>query len=142
VGRSAELSAREIYRVRGRESPKPTSSDFRVRYAVSGTYISHSTCLRRWPRRVCPGMYFADRVGFHIGVCIISLYDIIPVSGENLPDSKRVKFSDTAFRCVNILRMSQLLIYSYHSLPVGLKCNFRIRNEKADRLLKAIALED
>lgn len=54
-------------------------------------------------------MYFADRVGFYIGACIVALYDITPLPGETLLDPKKVEFSDTAFPCVHILMNLQLL---------------------------------
>ncbi|PVF93563.1 cytochrome P450 [Serendipita vermifera] len=48
--------------------------------------------------RVCPGMYFADRVAFHLVVTICALFEILPLEGKARPDPKDVKYPDTLIR--------------------------------------------
>lgn len=38
-------------------------------------------------RRVCPGQYLADRMGFAFAAAILTAYNIVPVPGEEIPKS-------------------------------------------------------
>ncbi|KAG8833075.1 hypothetical protein FRC20_007746, partial [Serendipita sp. 405] len=37
-------------------------------------------------RRICPGQFLADRVGFTFAAAILKTYDILPLEGETLPE--------------------------------------------------------
>ncbi|PVF92945.1 cytochrome P450 [Serendipita vermifera] len=75
--------------------------------------------------RVCAGMYFADKVAFHTGVVIASLFDIVPMDGQSIPDPNTIEYSDGAF-----------------CQPIGFECQFVPRNKKAEQLLAAISMEE
>ena len=48
--------------------------------------------------RVCPGMYLADRVGFHIGATVAALYDVIPLEGCSRPKLGSIAYTDGVTR--------------------------------------------
>jgi cytochrome P450 len=50
--------------------------------------------------RVCPGMYLADRTGFHIAAKTVAAFDITPVPGKDRPRPELVEYTDAAFRRV------------------------------------------
>ncbi|KIM28323.1 hypothetical protein M408DRAFT_329427 [Serendipita vermifera MAFF 305830] len=75
--------------------------------------------------RVCPGMYLADRTGFHISATIAALYDVVPLEGKSRPKPELVEYTDTFFR-----------------LPVGLQCRFVPRDSRTSDLLKAAGLDE
>ncbi|KIM23782.1 hypothetical protein M408DRAFT_250244 [Serendipita vermifera MAFF 305830] len=70
--------------------------------------------------RVCPGMYLADRTGFHVAASLVALYDLVPLKGQSRPDPASVVYTDAAFR-----------------LPIGFECCFLPRSQE---LLKTIRL--
>jgi predicted AlkP superfamily pyrophosphatase or phosphodiesterase len=42
---------------------------------------------------ICPGMYFGDRVVFHIVTTIMSLYKVEPLEGSSIPDPNSIKYT-------------------------------------------------
>jgi len=84
-----------------------------------------TTLMFGFGMRVCPGMYLADRTGFHIAATTIALYNIVPLEGEEIPDPNTIEYTNTIFR-----------------EPVGFECRFIPRDEKVEDLLKAISLSD
>jgi cytochrome P450 len=50
--------------------------------------------------RVCPGMYLADRTGFHIAAKTVAAFDIAPLSGKDRPKPELAEYTDTSFRRV------------------------------------------
>lgn len=73
--------------------------------------------------RICPGMYFADRAGFHMTATTIALFNIDPLPGESVPLYTEVQYTK------NVLR-----------LPVKFDCMFTPRDGQAVHLLSSIAL--
>ncbi|KAG8836624.1 hypothetical protein FRB91_008556, partial [Serendipita sp. 411] len=71
--------------------------------------------------RTCPGMYFADRVGFHLILSLISLFDVLPLAGKDLPKPTDFEYTKS------------VILY-----PKNLECRFVPRNEKASALLSAM----
>ncbi|PVF97326.1 cytochrome P450 [Serendipita vermifera] len=51
------------------------------------------TTLFGWGMRVCPGMYFADRMVFHLAATVISLYKVEPLEGNGIPDPDNIKYT-------------------------------------------------
>jgi hypothetical protein len=43
-------------------------------------------------------MYLADKVAFHIGITILTLFNIVPLDGCKVPDPDTIEYTDTAFR--------------------------------------------
>lgn len=72
--------------------------------------------------RVCPGMYLADRVGFHFVTKTLSVYNVVPLEGKEKPEPSSMKYSTGAIR-----------------LPKNLECRFVPRNEKARELLSSLS---
>ncbi|PVF97367.1 cytochrome P450 [Serendipita vermifera] len=89
----------------------------------SGQTLNPHTVHFGWGTRVCPGMYLADRLVFHMVVTIVSLYKLEPLEGSKRPDPKSIKYTDKLIQ-----------------QPVGFRCRFVLRDEKARNLLKAISL--
>ncbi|PVF93573.1 cytochrome P450 [Serendipita vermifera] len=83
------------------------------------------TVLFGWGMRVCPGMYLADRIIFHLVATIISLYKVEPLEGHKIPDRKSVEYAPKAVQ-----------------QPIGFKCRFIVRDEKARHLLKTVSLNE
>ncbi|KIM28311.1 hypothetical protein M408DRAFT_329417 [Serendipita vermifera MAFF 305830] len=75
--------------------------------------------------RVCPGMYLADRIGFHVGVTVATLYDVAPLKGKNRPQPESVQYTDTLFR-----------------LPIDCECRFLPRDGRTLGLLKVAEMEE
>lgn len=73
--------------------------------------------------RVCPGIYLADKTGFHIATTIAALYEIAPLEGRSRPKPELTEYTDTAFR-----------------LPVGFECRFIPRDARAEHLLRTMAI--
>ncbi|KIM28303.1 hypothetical protein M408DRAFT_23708 [Serendipita vermifera MAFF 305830] len=48
--------------------------------------------------RVCPGMYLADRTGFHMGATIAALYDVAPLEGKSRPRPESAGYTDSFIR--------------------------------------------
>ncbi|KIM28306.1 hypothetical protein M408DRAFT_329415 [Serendipita vermifera MAFF 305830] len=48
--------------------------------------------------RVCPGMYLADRTGFHMGATIAALYDVAPLEGKSRPRPESAEYTDSLIR--------------------------------------------
>jgi Cytochrome P450 len=55
-----------------------------------------SSCYSR--TSVCPGMYLADRAGFHIAVTTIASYNVVPLEGAEIPDPNSIEYADSALR--------------------------------------------
>ncbi|PVF97330.1 cytochrome P450 [Serendipita vermifera] len=83
------------------------------------------TMLFGYGIRVCPGMWIADRLAFHIVATTVSLFHILPLEGKTLPDPKKIEWSDTAIQ-----------------QPLGFECRFVVRDEKAQQLLKTVSLHE
>ncbi|KAG8833349.1 hypothetical protein FRC17_010818 [Serendipita sp. 399] len=71
--------------------------------------------------RTCPGMHFADRVGFHLVLTLISLFDLLPPIGKDRPIPDTVEYTKS------------VILY-----PIDFKLRFVPRNEKAAALLSAM----
>jgi len=71
--------------------------------------------------RICPGRHIADRIGFGMISSIVSLYDILPLDGEERP--KSAEYIDAALR-----------------FPNNFKCRFVPRSEAARHILKDLSL--
>lgn len=69
---------------------------------------ARKTCLCDF--RVCPGMYFADRVVLHVVATIISLFHIAPLDGKKIPDPQSVEYTDLAIRYETASQYSTLSI--------------------------------
>src|SRR4051812_14811401 len=48
------------------------------------------------PHRICSGRYLADRIGFSVVAAVMSLYDILPLEGEERP--KSAEYLDSSLR--------------------------------------------
>lgn len=83
------------------------------------------TLIFGYGMRVCPGMYLADKVAFHLAITILALFNIVPLDGCKIPDPDTIEYTDTAFR---------------H--PIGFECQFIPRNEKTEQLLSTVALSE
>ncbi|PVF97327.1 cytochrome P450 [Serendipita vermifera] len=83
------------------------------------------TVIFGYGMRVCPGMYLADKVAFHIVATIVSLFNIVPLEGKKIPDPKTVEWDDMAIQ-----------------QPIGFDCRFMPRSEKTRELLKTVAFYD
>ncbi|PVF97331.1 cytochrome P450 [Serendipita vermifera] len=77
------------------------------------------TVLFGYGTRVCPGMYLADRLAFHMVVTINSLFQLTPLKGEERPDLKSIVWTDEGMKARK-----------------EFKCRFVVRDEKARQLLK------
>ncbi|PVF92948.1 cytochrome P450 [Serendipita vermifera] len=66
-----------------------------------------------------------DKVAFHLGATIASLFETLPLDGCKLPDPATIEYTDTVLR-----------------RPIGFECQFVPRNEKAQQLLKAVSIGD
>ncbi|KAG8797782.1 hypothetical protein FRC17_007646 [Serendipita sp. 399] len=73
--------------------------------------------------RICPGMYLADRAGFHIAASTMSLFDVLPLEGQTVPHPDDVEYSTSAF-----------------CMPVGFECRFVPRDDKARNLIQALSM--
>ncbi|KAG8761722.1 hypothetical protein FRC14_000106 [Serendipita sp. 396] len=73
--------------------------------------------------RVCPGMYLADRTGFHIAASTLSLFEVLPLEGQPAPKPDEVKYSTSAF-----------------CLPLGFECRFVPRDERARNMINALSM--
>ncbi|CCA72716.1 related to O-methylsterigmatocystin oxidoreductase [Serendipita indica DSM 11827] len=73
--------------------------------------------------RICPGMHFADRVAFHTALTSVSLFNILPLEGKQVPDIDRIEYTKDITR-----------------VPVKFDCRFVPRNEEANQLLSSLAL--
>ncbi|KIM28310.1 hypothetical protein M408DRAFT_308234 [Serendipita vermifera MAFF 305830] len=51
-------------------------------------------------KRVCSGMYLADRSGFHVSTTVAALYDVVPLEGKSRPKPELAQYTDALFRCV------------------------------------------
>ncbi|PVF93582.1 cytochrome P450 [Serendipita vermifera] len=78
-----------------------------------------------WGMRQCPGMYFADRVAFHLVTTIISLYKVEPLEGSKIPNPDSIEYAPPGIQ-----------------QPVGFECRFTVRDEKAQHLLRTISLSE
>ncbi len=47
-------------------------------------------------KRICPGRFLAERIGFTFGMAILTSFDIVPMPGESIPTSW--EFEDSAVR--------------------------------------------
>ncbi|PVF91243.1 cytochrome P450 [Serendipita vermifera] len=72
--------------------------------------------------RICPGMYLADRVGFHFVTKTLSVYNIAPLNGER-PEPSSIKYSTDAIR-----------------LPENFECQFVPRNNEAREILASLSV--
>jgi hypothetical protein len=66
-----------------------------------GEYSSKCFCRREALidlSRVCPGMYLADKVAFHLVVTALSLLKIVPLDGRKVPDPSTIEYSDAGIR--------------------------------------------
>ena len=78
--------------------PNPTTLmfGFGMRHVLHLLLLILSSCYSR--ASVCPGMYLADRTGFHIAATTIALYNIVPLEGEEIPDPNTIEYKKTALR--------------------------------------------
>ncbi|PVF92956.1 cytochrome P450 [Serendipita vermifera] len=83
------------------------------------------TVLFGYGMRICPGMYLADRVSFHMVATIASLFKVLPLEGKTVPEPTSLEYEDTAVQ-----------------QPIGFECRFVARDEKARDLLKTVALHE
>jgi hypothetical protein len=67
-----------------------------IRHVLYLPFRIISSCYPR--TSVCPGMYLADRAGFHISATTIALYNIVPLEGAEIPEPDTIEYADTAFR--------------------------------------------
>ncbi|PVF98200.1 cytochrome P450 [Serendipita vermifera] len=74
--------------------------------------------------RLCPGMYLADRVGFHVAVMTMLLYEILPLEGKSAPKPEEAQYSSNFIR-----------------FPVNFECRFVPRSPKAEQLLSSMSLD-
>jgi hypothetical protein len=56
------------------------------------------TELKKSIIRVCPGMYLADKMAFHLGFTTMALFDITPLDGHKIPDPSTIEYTDATFR--------------------------------------------
>lgn len=68
--------------------------------------------------RVCPGIYLAERVGFHIAASIVSLFKILPLEDQTVPRPEDVEYIKNAF-----------------VLPRDFQCRFQPRNHSSKEIL-------
>ncbi|CAG7852728.1 SubName: Full=Related to cytochrome P450 CYP2 subfamily-Aspergillus oryzae {ECO:0000313/EMBL:CCA74614.1} [Serendipita indica DSM 11827] len=61
-------------------------------------------------RRICPGQFLADRIGFVFAAAVLKMYDILPLEGEELP--KEFLYQDAITR-----------------RPEGVRCRFVPRKQ-------------
>ncbi|KAG8797069.1 hypothetical protein FRC17_007858, partial [Serendipita sp. 399] len=71
--------------------------------------------------RTCPGMYFADRTGFHLVLTLISLFDLLPPIGKSRLSPDDIVFTRGIFM-----------------FPTNFQVRFVPRNEKAAAFLSAM----
>jgi len=78
--------------------PNPTTLRFGygMRHVLYLLLCIISLCYSRIS--VCPGMYLADRTGFHIAATTTALYNIGPLEGTEIPDPDTIEYTDTGFR--------------------------------------------
>jgi hypothetical protein len=77
--------------------PNPTLIfGYGTRHVLYLLLLILSSCYSR--ASVCPGMYLADRTGFHIAATTIALYNIVPLEGEEIPDPNTIEYTNTIFR--------------------------------------------
>lgn len=75
--------------------------------------------------RVCPGMYLADRTGFHISTTVAALFDVAPLEGKSRPRPEFAEYTDALFRT-----------------PVGFEARFTPRGSQTLDLLRDTKFED
>jgi cytochrome P450 len=89
------------------EKPNPSTALFGwgMRYAPSLPSFNIRRLTRIHTRyqspisfRVCPGMYLADRVIFHMVTAIMSMYKMEPLEGKSLPNSETATYTDKMFQ--------------------------------------------
>jgi hypothetical protein len=142
LGRSRHLPAREIPLQGGGVTSKSFGRHLRVWNEACGPYRSVAGLLMSVWDRVCPGMYLADRTGFHIAAKTVAAFDIAPLPGKDRPKPELVEYTDTAFRRVFPLRIYQGVSDRPCRLPVGFECHFVPRDTRSLELLKGLSLED
>lgn len=74
--------------------------------------------------RICPGMYLADRAGFHIAASVTSVYRILPREENVVPSVDNLEYTDSPFR-----------------LPTNFDCRFIPHDKQAQDLVKSISLQ-
>ncbi|KAG8805393.1 hypothetical protein FRC17_005540 [Serendipita sp. 399] len=74
--------------------------------------------------RICPGMYLADRAGFHVAATTVSLFHILPLEGNQRPDPATVKYADMPLR-----------------VPINFTARFIARDHHAEHLLNTFSLD-
>ncbi|PVG01724.1 hypothetical protein CPB86DRAFT_781100 [Serendipita vermifera] len=74
---------------------------------------------------ICPGMYLADKLSFHLGITVAALLKIVPLEGCKVPDPNTIEYTDTGIR-----------------YPIGFECRFVPRNERTEQLLSAVSLSE
>jgi cytochrome P450 len=85
-----------------RPNPLTMIFGYGMRWALLSNTESEMTNLTLYWSRVCPGMYFADRVTFHIVATIISLFEVVPLEGRTRPDPAMIRYPDTLIRYCTI----------------------------------------
>ncbi|PVG01693.1 cytochrome P450 [Serendipita vermifera] len=75
--------------------------------------------------RICPGMYLGERLALHLVITLNSLFQIVPLEGQKVPDPKTVEYTDVVVQ-----------------QPVGFECRFIPRDEKTRDLVKVISLSE
>jgi len=77
-------------------NPMQVIFGYGMRYLIS-FYVAISYVTRC---RTCPGMYLADRGGFHVAASMATLYEISPLAGKTRPKPELVEYVDGIIRCV------------------------------------------
>jgi hypothetical protein len=67
-----------------------------VRGSLVSLFIATNDKSTKFRYRICPGRHIADRIGFGMISSIVSLYDILPLDGEERP--KSAEYIDAALR--------------------------------------------
>jgi cytochrome P450 len=128
-----------------RPNPLVTLFGWGMRYVIYSTMLFESIAKNPCPAadsfRVCPGMYFADRVVFHLVATVTSLYKMEPLEGKKRLDPNTVEYEPKMIQYESILLGHSLRAHfiPYRS-PIGFECQFVLRDQKARDLLSTISL--
>jgi cytochrome P450 len=78
------------------ELPSPSQIMFRfgARYEIE----SMRSSINLMAGRICPGMYLADRLGFHIVVTALYLYETVPLEGGERHHPDTVQYTGNTVR--------------------------------------------
>ncbi|KAG8825362.1 hypothetical protein FRC19_011599 [Serendipita sp. 401] len=90
----------------------------------AGSSIPNPNFMFGFGARACPGMYLADKAGFHFAVMTVSLFNIMPLEGKQRPDPANAQYTDMPLRS-----------------PKDFYARFTPRDQQAEYLLKTLSLE-